>query len=73
MRSCLNDYVKRNRISKHPLRDNPNGILILRDELVGLLASWEREGREGDRAFFWKDGIVILVLIPIEFYVVILT
>lgn len=34
------------------LRDNPNGLLVLRDELVGLLASWDREGREGDRAFF---------------------
>ncbi len=34
------------------LRANPNGLLVLRDELVGLLASWDREGREGDRAFF---------------------
>jgi hypothetical protein len=34
------------------LRENPAGLLILRDELVGLIASWEREGREGDRAFF---------------------
>jgi hypothetical protein len=34
------------------LRENPVGLLILRDELVGLIASWEREGREGDRAFF---------------------
>ena len=34
------------------LRDNPVGLLVLRDELVGLIASWEREGREGDRAFF---------------------
>ena len=34
------------------LRDNPHGLLIVRDELVGLMASWEREGREGDRAFF---------------------
>ena len=34
------------------LRDNPAGILALRDELVGMLASWDREGREGDRAFF---------------------
>jgi hypothetical protein len=34
------------------LRDNPRGLLIVRDELVGLMASWEREGREGDRAFF---------------------
>jgi phage/plasmid primase-like uncharacterized protein len=34
------------------LRDNPAGMLVLRDELVGLLATWEREGREGERAFF---------------------
>lgn len=34
------------------LRENPAGLLVLRDELVGLIASWEREGREGDRAFF---------------------
>jgi hypothetical protein len=34
------------------LRENPFGLLMLRDELVGLVVSWEREGREGDRAFF---------------------
>ena len=34
------------------LRENPTGLLVLRDELVGLIASWDREGREGDRAFF---------------------
>jgi len=34
------------------LRDNPTGLLVVRDELVGLLASWDREGREGERAFF---------------------
>jgi hypothetical protein len=34
------------------LRENPQGFLVLRDELVGLIASWEREGREGERAFF---------------------
>jgi hypothetical protein len=34
------------------LRENPQGLLVLRDELVGLVASWEKEGREGDRAFF---------------------
>ena len=34
------------------LRENPAGLLVLRDELVGLIAAWEREGREGDRAFF---------------------
>lgn len=34
------------------LRENPSGLLVLRDELVGLLASWDREGREGERAFY---------------------
>ncbi len=34
------------------LRDNPRGVLLFRDELVGLLTSWDREGRESDRAFF---------------------
>jgi len=34
------------------LRDNPSGMLVVRDELIGLLASWEKEGREGDRAFY---------------------
>lgn len=33
------------------LRDNPMGLLVLRDELIGLIASWDREGRESDRAF----------------------
>ena len=31
---------------------NPSGLLVLRDELIGLLASWDKEGREGDRAFY---------------------
>lgn len=34
------------------LRENQAGLLVLRDELVGLIASWEREGREGERAFY---------------------
>lgn len=34
------------------LRDNPAGLMVLRDELVGLIASWDREGREGERAFY---------------------
>lgn len=34
------------------LRANPNGILLERDELVGWLRSFEREGHEQDRAFF---------------------
>ena len=31
---------------------NPAGMLVFRDELIGLLSSWEKEGREGDRAFY---------------------
>ncbi len=34
------------------LRDNPRGVLIYRDELVGFLRSMDQEGREGSRAFF---------------------
>jgi hypothetical protein len=41
------------------LKQNPDGLLVLRDELVGLLALWERQGREGERAFYfegWNGG-----------------
>lgn len=34
------------------LAENPNGVLLFRDELVGWLRSLEREGQEGARAFF---------------------
>jgi phage/plasmid primase-like uncharacterized protein len=34
------------------LCENPKGLLVLRDELVGLLRSWEKVGHEGDRTFF---------------------
>ncbi len=34
------------------LVNNPHGMLVFRDELIGLLASWEREGNEGDKAFY---------------------
>jgi putative DNA primase/helicase len=34
------------------LNQNPNGLLLFRDELVGFLRSLEREGREQDRAFY---------------------
>jgi phage/plasmid primase-like uncharacterized protein len=37
------------------LRDNPNGLLALRDELVGLLASWDKSGHENDRQFFLES------------------
>jgi putative DNA primase/helicase len=33
------------------LAANPRGLLIFRDELIGLLATWDKEGREPDRAF----------------------
>jgi len=31
---------------------NPRGLLLFRDELLGLLTSWDREGYESDRAFY---------------------
>lgn len=34
------------------LRDNPRGILVYRDELVGFLRGMEVEGRENSRAFY---------------------
>ena len=34
------------------LVQNPRGLMIFRDELMGMLASWEKQGREGDRQFY---------------------
>lgn len=34
------------------LSENPAGILVYRDELIGLLSSWDQEGHEQDRAFY---------------------
>ncbi len=34
------------------LNENPRGLLVFRDELTGLLTSWEREDRQQDRAFY---------------------
>jgi hypothetical protein len=34
------------------LKDNPDGILYYRDELMGWLRSLDKAGREGDRAFY---------------------
>jgi hypothetical protein len=34
------------------LRDNPAGVIVIRDELSGWFESLEKQGREGERAFF---------------------
>jgi putative DNA primase/helicase len=34
------------------LQENPAGLLVIRDELTGWLAELDREGRQGERAFF---------------------
>jgi hypothetical protein len=34
------------------LVNNPQGMLVFRDELIGLLASWDKEGHEEDRSFY---------------------
>lgn len=34
------------------LADNPAGVLVARDELPGWLSTLDRQGREGDRAFY---------------------
>lgn len=34
------------------LAENPNGVLLYRDELIGFLKGLEREGQEGARAFY---------------------
>lgn len=34
------------------MRDNPAGVLVIRDELSGWLATLDKSGREGERGFF---------------------
>ena len=34
------------------LVNNPQGMLVFRDELIGLLASWDKDGHEEDKAFY---------------------
>ncbi len=37
------------------LLENPNGILMYRDELMGLLRSFDKQGHENDRSFFLES------------------
>ena len=42
------------------LSENPAGVLVLRDELTGWLAELDRQGREGERAFYlqaWNGDV----------------
>ncbi len=34
------------------LSQNPGGVLVFRDELMGFLESWEKKGHESDRSFY---------------------
>jgi putative DNA primase/helicase len=34
------------------LSQNPGGILVFRDELMGFLETWEKKGHESDRSFY---------------------
>ena len=52
--------TRRSKLWKTTLSKNfPTCVLIERDELVGLLASWEMEGRQMDRALYLQawDGL----------------
>ncbi len=37
------------------LNQNPNGLLVKRDELVGFMRSLDKTGREGDRSFYLES------------------
>lgn len=37
------------------LKENPAGLLLSRDEIIGIFTSWEKPGREADRAFFLES------------------
>ncbi|MBA3814301.1 MAG: DUF3987 domain-containing protein [Alphaproteobacteria bacterium] len=34
------------------LSQNPGGVLVFRDELMGFLETWEKKGHESDRSFY---------------------
>jgi hypothetical protein len=37
------------------LAENPRGMLMSRDELAGFIASWDKQGHEGARAFYLES------------------
>jgi putative DNA primase/helicase len=37
------------------LNENPHGVLLLRDELIGFFRTLERQGHESDRAFYLES------------------
>lgn len=37
------------------LNENPNGVLLYRDELIGLLKSLDKDGQEGARSFYLES------------------
>jgi hypothetical protein len=37
------------------LSTNKRGMLVFRDELVGLMVNWDREDRQEDRAFYLES------------------
>ncbi|MVM36335.1 DUF3987 domain-containing protein [Spirosoma sp. HMF4905] len=46
------------------LNENPTGILVTRDELIALIAAWDKSGREQDRAFYlegWNGNGSIII------------
>lgn len=49
-RYIVNDTTVEKLVELHG--QNPRGFLVFRDELAGLLMSWEKQGREGDRQFY---------------------
>jgi len=49
----VNDTTTEKMVVIH--KDNPNGILVYREELMGLFCSLNKKGREEDRAFYLQS------------------
>lgn len=52
-RFMVNDTTTEKMVVIH--KDNPNGILVYREELMGLFCSLNKKGREEDRAFYLQS------------------